>query len=94
MFGQRGHGANSYGIGLIAKIGNVLIAQQHGWGGVYMDPVKATESVSKGIQAWNSSLRELKQLYDLQQPGSDDVKYALLFSDYREIAEIRLKNES
>ena len=94
MFGHRGHGANSYGIGLIAKIGNVLIAQQHGWGGAYMDPVKTTESVSKGIQAWNSSLRSLGQLYDLQQPGSDDVIYALLFSDYLGIAEIRLKNEA
>ena len=94
MFGHRGHGSNSYGMGLITKIGNVLIAQQHGWGGVYMDPVKTTESVSKGVQAWNSTLRSLKHLYYLQEPVSDDVKYALLYSDYRGIAEILLKNEA
>ena len=94
MFGHRGHGSNSYGMGLISKIGNVLIAQQHGWGGVYMDPVTTTESVSKGVQAWNSTLRSLRHLYDLQEPVSDDVKYALLYSDYRGIAEILLKNEA
>jgi len=94
MFGHRGHGSNSYGMGLISKIGNVLIAQQHGWGGVYMDPVTTTESVSKGVQAWNSTLRSLRHLYDLQESVSDDVKYALLYSDYRGIAEILLKNEA
>lgn len=92
MFGHRGYGVNSYGIGLTTKIGNVFIAQQHGWGGVYTNPVTTTESVSKGVQAWNATLRAMKQLVNLEEPGYNNVEYALVFSDFRQVASIHRKN--
>ena len=82
LAGQRGHGVNSYGFGVVSRIGPLFVAHQHGWGGAYMDAVRATAIVNSGIDAWNATLDA--------GAGSinESLRVAVVYSDYRAYAEI------
>lgn len=87
MFGHRGHGMNSYGIGVVARVGPLFIAHQHGWGGVFMSE-RAGEFVDSATQSWNETLTSL---------GSDDLgrlRVAVLYSSYRQYAMLWVKDEA
>lgn len=79
MFGHRGYGANSYGIGLVARVGPLFVAHQHGWGGAYMSE-KAGRSVDAATQSWNETLRTI----DFSEP--EPLRVAVLYSSYRQYA--------
>lgn len=87
MFGHRGYGVNSYGIGVVSRVGPLFVAHQHGWGGAYMRET-ASESVDAATQSWNETLSSL---------GSEDLRdlhVAVLFSSYRRYAMLWVRDES
>jgi len=85
MFGHRGHGINSYGIGLVARVGPLFIAHQSGWGGAYMGP-EDTDQVDAATQSWNATLESLEGCHD------DDLEVAVLFSNYRAYAMLLVRD--
>ena len=48
VFAHRGHGSNSYGLGLVARIGALMVDQQIGWGRGYMNAHKGRRCVPNG----------------------------------------------
>jgi hypothetical protein len=48
LHGHRGHGLNSFGMGLLTRVGGMFVAQQHAHGGAYM----ADNTVRKERMAW------------------------------------------
>lgn len=81
LFGQRGYGINSYGIGLFARLGATVIAQQFLWGGAYVDRARSNAMVNAGTAAWAASLAR-------NSFGEGPPRYLVLFSSYRGYAEI------
>jgi hypothetical protein len=87
LTGQRGHGLNSYGFGLVARVGPLFVAHQHLWGGVYVDGELATSMVNGGISAWNSTL-------DAVTPSiNESLRVAVVYSNYRDYAQIWVRGE-
>ncbi len=78
LYGHRGHGANSYGMGMIARVGGLLVAQQHGHGGAYMQEDTATP-INHANQSWSHLLRGLRR-------SEGPATRAVLFSNYRAYA--------
>ncbi|MGK2954699.1 MAG: hypothetical protein ACSLFI_03380 [Solirubrobacterales bacterium] len=75
MYGHRGHGINSYGIGMLARVGGMFVAQQHGHGGAYM--IGDTEKgINQANQAWSHLLKALPI-------HPERCSVGVLFSDYR-----------
>lgn len=87
MFGHRGYGMNSYGIGVVARVGPLFIAHQHGWGGIYMSE-RAGDFVDAATQSWNETLTSLGSA-DLGQ-----LRVAVLYSSYRQYAMLWVKDEA
>ncbi|CAB4324741.1 MAG: hypothetical protein F2520_12370 [Actinobacteria bacterium] len=88
LFAHRGHGINSYGFGLIARVGQLLIAQQFAYGGAYQAIFEqegqrptGAECLNAGTHAWGATLEHLKN-----QPGP--LRIAVFYSNYRAYAEI------
>lgn len=63
--GHNGHGINSYGFGIVSRVGNVTIAQQQDFGGVFGDSIEDLAAVNEQIRVWNNGLRTLQQLRQL-----------------------------
>lgn len=80
LFAHRGHGANSFGLGLVARLGRLLIDQQVGWGGAFMDSAAATSAVNRATEVWNERLPRLLRLSD---GDTDDAYVHVRYSDYR-----------
>lgn len=88
LFAHRGHGMDSYGFGLVARVGTLFVAQQFAYGGAYQamfeqDGQRPTgaERLNLGTQAWGSTLEHL-----MNEPGP--LRLAILHSDYRGYSEI------
>jgi hypothetical protein len=75
MYAHRGHGINSYGMGMLARAGGMFLAQQHGHGGGYMYGDTAT-TIDRANQAWSHLLEALPTR---REPCSVGV----IYSDYR-----------
>ncbi len=75
LYGHRGHGVNSYGMGMIARVGGVLVAQQHAHGGGYMLEDTVTP-INQANQSWSHLLRAIRR-------SDGPATRAVLFSDYR-----------
>jgi hypothetical protein len=75
LFGHRGHGANSYGMGMLARFGGIFVAQQHSYGGMYMEPGTETP-INNANQAW-------AQLLDQLPGGQQPCTVAVVYSSYR-----------
>jgi hypothetical protein len=88
LAGQRGYGLNSYGFGIVSRVGPLFVAHQHGWGGVYMDEDRMTAMVNSGIDAWNSTLNAIAG--SINEP----LRVAVVYSDYRNYAEIWVRGEA
>jgi hypothetical protein len=84
-----GRGVNSYGLGIVARLGGLLIDQQVGWGGAYMDEDETTQNVNAAIEAWNALMPEMEALADrpLEQSGAC---IRLQFSDYRRTSRVEV----
>ena len=52
-FAHRGHGLNSYAIGLVCRSGPLLVELQTAWGGTYSDPDRATAAANAMVEIWN-----------------------------------------
>ena len=78
MLAHAGHGANSYGLGIVAKFGSFFFSQQVGYGGVYMENPQF--DVNRVHTAYNTHIAPLQG--DVPQDDSA-APLALLFSDYR-----------
>lgn len=86
MWAHRGHGMNSYGAGLIARIGPIVIFQQTAYGGVFMDSAKAHADLNAANRAWNETLTSVEGLVG-------PPRVAVLWSDYRGSASISVSPE-
>jgi hypothetical protein len=75
LFGHRGYGINSYGLGLVARLGAVMVAQQFGWGGHLSG---SSSAVNRGTTAWNETFPAVLPLLDEQ------LRVVVLFSNYRQ----------
>lgn len=42
-----GHGFNSYGLNVVCSLGPVAVVAQVGWGGAFMDPVRARTEIAQ-----------------------------------------------
>ena len=88
LFGQRGHGANSYGLGLVARYGPVAVIQQTGWGGVYMDADQSTAAANAAVSSWARLVSEVDDLIAEGVARHDKLRYAVVYSDYRAVAQV------
>ena len=86
MWAHRGHGANSYGAGLFARVGPIVIFQQTLFGGAFMDPAMALDRLNAANRAWNETL-------DAVEFMEGPPRVAVLWSDYRQYAHILLSPE-
>lgn len=87
VFGHNGHGINSFAVGLIGRIGNLIIAQQEPYGGVYMDNEARLRVVNAQTELWN----------ELVEEGADSLRhssttYMVLFSSMRNLAMILVQD--
>lgn len=86
LFAHRGHGQGSYGIGMVARVGRLVIAQQHLYGGFRFFDSDVTPEVviNRATQTWGRTLEALEQLGQSEWSGPAD--YLVAFSDYRNYA--------
>jgi hypothetical protein len=76
MWAHRGHGQNSYGAGVVARVGPIVLAQQTLFGGLYTNGPASTQQLSAANEIWN---RTLESLGDLEGPP----RVVVLWSNYR-----------
>jgi hypothetical protein len=89
VFAHRGQGINSFGLGLVARVGSLLIDPQIGWGGGDMNAKDATASVNASVAAWNQSLPSVPELPTRSgDPEAPDIR--MRFSDYRRSCEVEI----
>lgn len=86
MWAHRGHGMNSYGAGIVARLGPIVIVQQTGFGGVYMDGDVTLARLSAANDAWNETLDSVQRI-------DGPPRVAVLWSDYRGWATIVVSSE-
>ncbi len=82
LTGHRGHGINSYGFGVVARIGPLFVAQQHGWGGVYMDENYSRANVNGANEIWGTTMRAVTRLLN------EELRIAVIYSRFRGHAQI------
>lgn len=85
LLGATGHGMNSYGFGIVARIGPLFVAQQDGWGGVYSSNPNRVDEVNRSTEAWNLTCATL------EESSRDEIRVAILYSSYRGYAQIWVK---
>ncbi len=79
LYAHRGHGIGSWGIGLVCKVGPLVVAHQNAYGGFFGsgDP-QTLPNVS--TRAWSNTLTKLETL-NAQGPA----RYLVAYSDYRRV---------
>lgn len=83
--GHNGHGINSYGFGIVSRVGNVTIAQQQHFGGAFGDSVDDLDAVNEQIRIWNNGLWTLQELSRL--PSNPLLVEFSSFRDFVRISE-------
>ena len=83
--GHNGHGINSYGFGIVSRVGTVTIAQQQHFGGAFGDSVVDLDAVNEQIRIWNNGLWTLEQLRNL--PANPLLVEFSSFRDFVRISE-------
>ena len=72
-----GRGFNSYGLNLVTAVGSVAAFVQHGYGGVYMDPVSSLIDI-------NATYSRLHVLFRAGEEEADsELRWLLLYSEFR-----------
>ena len=79
LFAQRGSGMGSHGIGMVAKIGPLMIAQSQAYGGFFGDWDVSRSRVNRATQAWGRTAAELVE-FDMSGPA----RHLVVFSDFRD----------
>ena len=86
-FGYNGHGINSYAIGLVGRIGNLVIAQQHGFGGAFGRREEKLQTVNAQTALWN----ELVSKGPARLLKSNN-EYMIVYSEMRGHAKILIRD--
>lgn len=81
LFAHRGHGVNSHAVGLVARIGALVIDQQELWGGGYLDSAESTAKVNRATTVWNEQLPSLLETRADAEPSTGYVH--LRYSGFR-----------
>ena len=89
--GHNGHGINSYGFGIVSRIGNVTVAQQQDIGGAFGDSIEDLAAVNEQIRIWNNGLWTLQELRRL--PTSPLLVEFSAFRNFARISEWRERDE-
>jgi len=76
-----GHGINSYGLNLVTAHGPIGVFTQHGWGGVYMDPLQSLFRI-------NQTYSRLHALFTRVAEPEAELRWVLLLSQFRGMAGI------
>lgn len=71
-----GHGMNSYAVNLVTARGPIGVFTQHGWGGVYMDPLQ-------GRFRLNQTYSRLHALFSRIADPDAELRWVLLYSQLR-----------
>lgn len=73
-----GHGLNSYGLNLVTCAGPVAVYVQHGWGGVYMNPVGSLVDI-------NATYSRLHVLFGADEisESNEQLRWLLVYSTFR-----------
>lgn len=71
-----GHGMNSYGLNLVTTSGPIAAFIQHGWGGVYMDPLRQRFRI-------NATYSRLHELFGRIAEPDAPLRWVLLYSEFR-----------
>ncbi len=87
MLAHRGHGSNSYGGGVLAKVGPLFVSQQSAYGGVYMDSDYTRAQFNEANEIWNRTSRLIDGI-------DGPTRLAILWSDYRGYAVILSNDRS
>lgn len=72
-----GHGMNSYGLNLVVSAGPVATFVQHGWGGVYTDPISAATAIDATYVRLHVLMREAAR------HDEDNLRWLLVLSEFR-----------
>lgn len=72
-----GHGWNSYGLNLVTSAGPIAAYVQHGWDGMFMDPVRSRIAINITYSRLHVLMRTAADL------PMDDVRWLLTLSDFR-----------
>jgi len=84
MCAYRGHGIGSHGIGLIARVGPLVVAQQFAYGGFFGDADEIDRRVNVGMRAWARTAAALDRL-----GAAGPARCQVEFSDFRRRSLIR-----
>jgi hypothetical protein len=79
---HQGHGINSYGLNLVTSAGPIAAFVQHGWGGVYTDPVSSVTAIDSTYARLHVLMREAVKHEDCA------LRWLLLFSGFRGVCAI------
>jgi hypothetical protein len=74
-----GHGINSYGLNLVTTGGPVAAFVQHGYGGVYTGPVRSLIDINATYARLHVLLGATRQI------ATDEVRWLLLYSQFRDV---------
>jgi len=88
-FAHDGHGINSYGLGLSCRLGPLVVDQQVGWGGIYMDLDESTSKAGNAVRVWNETLTYFEALGPIITTPTDPL-ILVRYSDYRQYEEVVL----
>ena len=89
MWAYRGYGTNSFGGGVVSRIGPLFVAVQTLWGGAYTNQARSTFAMNLATIAWNRALERLEESNELDGPP----RVSILWSDFRGHISMSIPNE-
>ena len=84
-----GHGSNSYGLNFDLVHEGVGVFVQHGWGGVYMNPVETRTDIAYSYAVLDQLLKRIKPA-----PTSARLNHILCYSDFRGACSFRRRPDN
>lgn len=87
MTGVAGHGVNSWGLGVAAKVGSYAVMIQTGFGGVYMNEDSDREAAAL-TRAWNRFLERVESEGEAPRRPDEPVTVLILYSGFRGYAQV------
>ncbi|CAN5181103.1 hypothetical protein BH23ACT9_BH23ACT9_36670 [soil metagenome] len=81
VMSHAGHGTNSYGLSLFVSSGPIAFFVQHGFGGIYTDPVVAEERIAATYARVRYFLTPLEE-------RAEPARWLVLYSDFRRVARL------
>lgn len=89
-----GHGVNSYGLTLLTTCGPVVAFVQHGFGGAYMDPIRARDDIAHTYARLHVLFNGIDSESWLSEVVPSPPEWLLTYSNFRGGPQLlRLKHE-